>query len=66
MAIGWTLLTSHPLRQQKFIPIQYQSIIYEEIAKLLHKKVIVETTQELDDFISPIFTRAKKKMAHIE
>ena len=45
-----------------FYPVSMleQSITDEEIAKLLQKKVIVETTQEPDEFISPIFTRAKK------
>ena len=35
-------------------------LVDEEIAKLLQKKVIVETTPEPDEFTSPIFTRAKK------
>ena len=42
------------------VSILEQSIIDEEIAQLLQKKVIVETTQEPDDFISPVFTRVKK------
>ena len=49
-----TEVYSHP------VSILKQSILDEEIAKLLQKKVIVETTPEPDEFISPIFTRAKK------
>ena len=45
-----TKLYSHPVSTLE------QSIIDEEIAKLLQKKVIVETTPEPDEFISPIFT----------
>ena len=48
-----TKVYSHP------VSISEQYVIDEEIAKLLQKKVIVETTQEPDDFISPFFTRAK-------
>ena len=49
-----TEVYSHP------VSILEQSIIDKEIAKLLQKKVVVETTQEPDDFISPIFARAKQ------
>ena len=56
--------TDKPPTQTKvyFHPVSIleESIIDEEIVKLRQKKIIVETTQGPDDFISPIFARAKK------
>ena len=63
MALKGDFIDKPPTRAKRYshpVSILEQSIIDEQLAKLLQKKVIVETTQEPDGFMCSTFTRAKK------